>query len=102
MKGDRRAEGRHRVCYVLDRLIWSFHVRAKRLLTLLGLRDKQSCKNCGRDQYVVWHITDSLWEATVPLGLQNRSVCIECFADFAHASDVKLSLDAFEILNFLR
>jgi len=39
-----------------------FRVNMKKIFTKLGLRDKQSCKYCGRNQYVIWSVSDEIWE----------------------------------------
>jgi len=59
---------------VLDYLrIWLKHV-----FTRLGLRDKQSCKHCGRNQFLIWSVKDKLWNE-IPKKYRDHSLCIECF-----------------------
>jgi hypothetical protein len=53
-------------------------VGLKRVFTRLCLRDKQSCKCCGRDQSIVWTVKNSIWDL-VPKRYQNTALCLECF-----------------------
>jgi hypothetical protein len=55
-----------------------FRVIIKFILTRLRLRNKQSCKHCGRDQNVIWIVNDYLWHE-LPLEYHETSLCIECF-----------------------
>jgi len=59
---------------VLDYL----RVYLKVILTKLSLRDKQSCKYCGRDQHVIWRCKDEDW-AKIPDKWHNTALCLECF-----------------------
>ncbi len=68
-------------------------VGVKRILTHLRLRDKQSCKRCGRDQVVVWSVSDREW-SHVPERYKNRCLCLECYALLV--GDLR-SLDVFGV-----
>jgi hypothetical protein len=53
----------------------------KKLFTRMCLRDKQSCKHCGRDQSIIWTVKSSIWDL-VPEKYQNTALCLECFHKF--------------------
>ena len=84
----------------LDWVIWFVHVKLKHFLTRLGFRDKQSCRLCGRNQYIIWGVPDWLWLIVVPYELRAESLCIECFANLAHDEGITLALDNFSHLDF--
>ena len=84
----------------LDRVIGFVHVKFKHLLTRLGFRDKQSCRLCGRNQYIIWGVPDWLWLIVVPYELRDKTLCIECFANLAHDKGIALTLDKFDHLGF--
>lgn len=50
----------------------------KYVLTKLRLRDKQSCRYCGRDQHVIWSCKDEDW-IKLPKRWHNTALCLECF-----------------------
>ena len=43
----------------------------------------QTCKKCGRIQYIVWSIADSEWrQFCFKTGWdENKTICLECFAE---------------------
>lgn len=67
----------------------------KKLLSLVGLRDKRYCGYCGRDKKIVWSIKDEMWNR-LPERHKKKSLCLECFIgvypsmivkeDFTHLS----------------
>jgi hypothetical protein len=65
----------------------------KYILTKLRLRDKQSCRHCGRDQSVVWSCEDVLW-LRLPKRWHNTALCLECFValhpDKLNTEDIKI------------
>lgn len=44
---------------------------------------RQVCKVCGVPHKFDFHVPDDIWLAVVPLGLNGRVVCLDCFDDFA-------------------
>jgi hypothetical protein len=54
-------------------------ITIKKILTKLGLRTKQSCKHCGRNQSLIWAIKDNMWKK-IPVKYHNKALCLECFA----------------------
>lgn len=50
----------------------------KYILTKLRLRNKQSCKYCGRDQHIVWSCKDDDW-VKLSKRWHNTALCLECF-----------------------
>jgi hypothetical protein len=50
----------------------------KYIFTRLRLRNHQSCKCCGRDQWVCWTVKDEIWNK-LPKKYQNTALCLECF-----------------------
>jgi hypothetical protein len=44
---------------------------------------EQTCKNCGVQDGLNFHVSDSTWERVVPKRLLNRVVCLACFDSFA-------------------
>lgn len=68
----------------------------KKILTRLGLRNKQSCKYCGRNQKIVWTVSDRYWN-TIPKKYRNKSLCIECFIELC---PFLLRTEDFEIITF--
>lgn len=68
----------------------------KTILTRLTLRDKQSCRYCGRDQHVIWHCNDLDW-SKLPKKYINTSLCLECFISLTKNVNI---LQPIEILNF--
>jgi len=75
------------------------HVRIilKRLLLVLGWRDKQSCKYCGRDQKIVWSVKNEMWDK-LPEKYKNKALCIECFVEL-HPN--MLANDDFTFISFV-
>lgn len=69
----------------------------KRFLTRIGMRDKQSCKYCGRDQYVIWRCSDGEWEK-IPKEYRDDSLCLECFVSL-HKGE--LGVGDIEIMGFV-
>jgi hypothetical protein len=79
------------------RQIWTGWLWIKRLVwfACLSLRDvlrearsegyihHQTCKCCGRRDKFDFTVSDEIWELVIPLGLQNRVVCLPCFDRFA-------------------
>lgn len=55
-------------------------VYIKKILTKLNLRDKHSCKHCGRDQKLVWSVKNEIWNK-LPKKYRNSALCIECFIE---------------------
>jgi len=43
----------------------------------------QTCKKCNRIQYVVWNVSDDLWQKFCRKTGWNesRTICLECFAE---------------------
>lgn len=68
----------------------------KRIFTKLGLRNIQSCKHCGRDQWVIWTIKDDYWYL-IPRKYHNKALCLECFVNLC---PLELKLKNFEIIYF--
>ena len=68
----------------------------KKICTKLGLRDKQSCKFCGRDQKIVWIVNDEIWE-NLDKKWKNKTLCLECFIELY---PFKLKIEDIKILNF--
>jgi hypothetical protein len=68
-------------------------IGSKKLLTKLRLRDKQSCKYCGRDQHVVWSCKNEDW-LKLPERWHNTALCLECFIalypDNMNKADIKI------------
>lgn len=79
------------------RILDYFRVFAKKILTKLRLRDKQSCKYCGRDQHIVWNCKDKDW-IKLPKQWHNKALCLECFVVLFPG---KLSKKDIEILGFI-
>jgi len=73
-----------------------FRILLKNILTKLRLRDKQSCKYCGRDQHVVWKCKDEIWNK-LPKKWHNKALCLECFGAIY---PTQLSFNDIEILKY--
>lgn len=71
----------------------------KRIFTRLCLRNKQSCKYCGRDQNIIWTIKNEIWNE-LPIQYKNKSLCIECFARLI--KDNSISLGDFVTFQFIK
>lgn len=43
----------------------------------------QTCKRCGRTQYVIWQVSDETWKVFCQkTGWDsNKTICLECFAE---------------------
>lgn len=52
---------------------------------------RQTCKACGRPDKFDFTVADGIWQAVVPVELQNRVVCLFCFDEFARSRDVDYS-----------
>jgi hypothetical protein len=63
-----------RICEII-------RVKIKKVLTLFGLRNTQSCKRCGIDQNIVWGVKDEIWNR-LHKDLSSKSLCLECFAKY--------------------
>jgi hypothetical protein len=81
---------------LMFRLFDNVRVGLKRILTKLRLRNKQSCKYCGRDQHIVWACKDEDW-LKLHERWHNTALCLECF--IALYPD-KLSSDDITILGY--
>ena len=79
------------------KLLDSITVLAKKILTRLGLRDKQSCKKCGRNQCIVWAVSNEIWNM-LPDKWRNKALCLECFINLYPGN---ISKEDVEILDFL-
>ena len=68
----------------IDRILFNslavVHVIIKRILTLLGLRNMQSCKRCGRNTIFTFTVDDSVWNR-LPDKYKNKVLCFECFLE---------------------
>lgn len=51
---------------------------SKRFFTNLRLRNKQSCKYCGRNQNIIWNVSNEIW-TKLPPKYHNKCLCLECF-----------------------
>jgi hypothetical protein len=71
-------------------------VYTKRILTLLGLRNRQSCKYCGRNQWIIFSVKDYVWEEVVPEKYRYKCLCLECFARLAKHDLFKIEIMGFE------
>jgi len=38
----------------------------------------ETCKHCGRDQRLIWSVSDEIW-GNVPQQYRNLTLCLECF-----------------------
>lgn len=60
---------------------------------LLYLRNKQSCRYCGRDQHIVWKCEDVNW-IKLPKKWYNTTLCLECFIalypDKLNSNDIEI------------
>lgn len=70
------------------RLFWRLRVAFKELLCTLHLAGVvdliEFCRDCGREQPVVWHVDDELWRSVTqyrgPEWAEGSGVlCLECF-----------------------
>jgi hypothetical protein len=68
----------------------------KKIFTKLRLRDTQSCKHCGRDQWVIWIVKDEYWNL-IPKKYHNKALCLECFI---YLCPKRLRLSDFENIMF--
>ncbi len=68
----------------------------KFLLTKLRLRDKQSCRYCGRDQHIIWSCKDEDW-VKIPKRWHNTALCLECFINLYPE---KLNPEDIEIMGY--
>jgi len=73
-------------------------IKIKFLLTKLGLRTKQSCAYCGRDQWVIWTCSDYMWR-NLPKKYHKTSLCLECFVNLHFGK--KLWLDEIKIHGYI-
>lgn len=75
------------------RLLDYIRIYLKIILTKLRLRDKQSCKRCGKDQHIIWSCKDEDW-IKIPSKYHNTSLCLECFIelypDIIYPDDIKI------------
>ena len=59
----------------------------------------QTCKRCGRIQYIIWSVSDKVWEDFChETGWnKNKTICLECFAELiGHINFMKLkNIDSF-------
>lgn len=78
------------------RLLDYIRIWLKRLFTRLCLRDIQSCKYCGRDQWVIWTVKDNLWYL-IPKKYHNKTLCLECFVRLCPRG---LIMKDFEVIYF--
>lgn len=72
-------------------------IALKKLLSLVGLRNKQSCEYCGRDKKIVWSVKDEVWNRLSERHT-DKSLCIECFVDLHPSMIVK---EDFTYLSFI-
>jgi len=76
----------------IDKIVYKFLIFIKRILTRLGLRNKQSCKCCGRNTIIEFHVDDKIWNK-LPKQYHNKVLCIECFIllneDMVFMDDIK-------------
>jgi hypothetical protein len=73
-------------------------IRLKKVFTILQLRNKQSCKYCGRDQSIIWTIKDEYWY-TIPKRYHNKCLCLECFCRL-YPDNIDIS--DFELIKFIK
>jgi len=60
----------------------------------------QTCKYCGREQHIVWKVSDELWEQV--MGKDNQqTVCLECFAAAAAAKNITIKPEQVTILAYI-
>lgn len=50
----------------------------------------QTCKRCGRIQYVIWRVSNNVWDEFYrKTGWdQNKTICLECFAEMIGCVDL--------------
>jgi len=68
----------------------------KKILTRLGLRNKQSCRYCGRNQKIVWNVKNELW-SLLPKKYSNECLCLECFLEIC---PYEIKKEDFNLLDF--
>lgn len=78
------------------RLLDYIRVFLKKIFTILHLRDTQSCKHCGKDQWIIWTIKDEYWYL-IPKKYHNRALCLECFVSLC---SIELKIEYFENIQF--
>ena len=65
---------------------------------LLKLRDRQSCRYCGRDQKIVWACEDEIWKK-LSTRWHNKCLCLECFIELC---PVQLGLSDIGIMYYIK
>lgn len=82
----------------LENIFGFFLVNVKKLLTVLNKRDKQSCKVCGKNQYIIWIISDEIWNK---VGFSSdKTICLECFTKLAVEKEIWLKITDFDFIKF--
>lgn len=63
------------------RLFWRIRVAMKRVIIRVGRGPMliEFCRECGRQQPVVWHVSDDLWAAVTGRTDGSGVLCVECF-----------------------
>lgn len=72
--------------HILERIFNIPVVLIKRILTKFGLRQGQSCKYCGRTQFIEYKVPDSIWNQ-LPKRYKNKVLCCECYVKLHPFSD---------------
>lgn len=68
-------------------------------LSAWGEVRRQTCKACHRPDKFDFTVSDEVWRAVVPLELQTKVVCLNCFDDFAREAQVDYS-NAIQLVYF--
>ena len=62
-----------------------------------AIRQRQTCKCCGRPDKFNFHVPDAIWRAVIPRRLEGRVVCLTCFDDLAAERGVAYAASLSEI-----
>ena len=65
-------------------------IRREGTISKIQILGPQTCKRCGRTQYVIWGVSDEIWEkfCSKTGWDKNKTICLECFAELVGFVDV--------------
>ena len=58
------------------------------------------CEICYNTLRISWSVSGEIWEKVVPVELQDRTICLNCFLNLAKSKDIKIDNDDIEIIEF--